>query len=203
VKRAGKSIDANIQFKRICTNLGIEIKTTSVPQAKGRVERYNAVFQDRLAANELRFSNIKTIEKANKYLNDVYIPKHNNKFALIKNQEQTVFSKLNFNLNELNLMLGLEYERKVLNGNVISINNIFYKAYNDDGSEIKFWHSEKVIVIFAYNGQMYLKRPLNNQTHSLKVFKKNSKNPKSHPVAIGHRWKQNDNYGKPIREQVW
>jgi len=31
IKRAGKSIDANIQFKRICTNLGIEIKTTSVP----------------------------------------------------------------------------------------------------------------------------------------------------------------------------
>jgi len=99
----------------------------------------------------------------------------------------------------LDFILGLEYKRKILDGNVISINNIFYKAYNDDGSEVKFWDSEKVIVIFAYSGQMYLKRPLNNQIYLLKAFKNNKKNPKSHPVAMGHCWKQNDNYGKPIR----
>ena len=47
-KRKDKPSDAEdtfTQFSYACHNLGIEIKTTSVPQAKGRVERLNQTLQ--------------------------------------------------------------------------------------------------------------------------------------------------------------
>ena len=51
------------------------------PHAKGLVERDNATFQDRLV-NELKLNNITTIDEANKYLQEVFVPKFNSKFAL-------------------------------------------------------------------------------------------------------------------------
>jgi transposase len=202
IKRSGKNIDAQIQFKRILNDFGIDIKTTSIPQAKGRVERYNGVLKDRLS-NELKFNKINNINDANKYLIDVYIPKHNNRFALSINSNKIIFNKCELNTDELNLALGLKYKRKVLQGNVISINNIFYKAYDNNKHEVMFWNSEKVIIIFTYNGQILLKRPLNNMLYSLRFFKNNKVNSKSHPTVINHIWKNPNNYGKSLKEQVW
>ena len=51
------------------------------PEAKGRVERAFNTLQDRLVA-ELRFNNINTLEDANKYLREVYIPSHNRRFSI-------------------------------------------------------------------------------------------------------------------------
>ncbi|MFR6591583.1 hypothetical protein [Catenibacterium sp.] len=60
--------DTFTQFSYACHNLGIEIKTTSVPQAKGRVERLNQTLQSRLPV-ELRHAHITNIEEANVFLN--------------------------------------------------------------------------------------------------------------------------------------
>jgi len=54
-KRLGKG--ALTDFGRACQRLGIEIVTAHSPQAKGRVERRNGVFQDRLV-KELRLRKI-------------------------------------------------------------------------------------------------------------------------------------------------
>lgn len=40
--------DSYTQFAYACKTLGIEIKTSSVPQKKGRIERFNQTFQNRL-----------------------------------------------------------------------------------------------------------------------------------------------------------
>ena len=82
-KRKDKSSDAEdtfTQFSYACHNLGIEIKTMSVPQAKGRVERLNQTLQSRLPV-ELRHAHITNIEDASVFLNS-YIKKYNNQFAL-------------------------------------------------------------------------------------------------------------------------
>jgi len=55
-------------FGTACKKLGIRIIPAYSPQAKGRVERKNGVFQDRLV-KELGLLGIKTIEETNRMLN--------------------------------------------------------------------------------------------------------------------------------------
>jgi len=68
------------QFARALGELGIRIIYAYSPQAKGRVERKFGVFQDRLCS-ELRLYNISTLEEANRYLGEKFIPKHNQMFS--------------------------------------------------------------------------------------------------------------------------
>lgn len=67
-------------FERACNELGIEIIRAYSPQAKGRVERKHGVFQDRLV-KDLKLYRIKTIEEANRYLEDTFLNRINEKFA--------------------------------------------------------------------------------------------------------------------------
>lgn len=55
------------QFGRACQKLGIEIIRANSPEAKGRVERSNGVYQDRLV-KELRLQQISDIDQANELL---------------------------------------------------------------------------------------------------------------------------------------
>ena len=59
--------DVLTQYGYVCKQLGIDLKTISVSQAKGLIERTNGTFQGRLV-QELKLENITTIEEANKYL---------------------------------------------------------------------------------------------------------------------------------------
>ena len=67
-----KGEDALTQFGKACSKLGVEIIGASSPQAKGRVERANGVFQDRLI-KELSFKGIKTVERANGFLEKEHV----------------------------------------------------------------------------------------------------------------------------------
>lgn len=68
------------QFGRACKKLGIKIIPANSPQAKGRVERKNAVYQDRFI-KEMRLLGIDTIEGANRLLQGGFIEELNGKFA--------------------------------------------------------------------------------------------------------------------------
>ena len=68
------------QFERLMEELGITSIAANSPQAKGRVERLWNTFQDRLAS-ELRLAKAKTIEEANRVLQD-YLPHFNRKFGV-------------------------------------------------------------------------------------------------------------------------
>lgn len=68
------------QFERSLGELGIETIHAHSPQAKGRVERLFATFQDRLI-KELRLAGITTLEAANRWLED-YLPRYNQRFAV-------------------------------------------------------------------------------------------------------------------------
>lgn len=59
--------DAVTQFSRAVGSLGIELICANSPQAKGRVERANQTFQDRLV-KELRIQEINNYQDANAYL---------------------------------------------------------------------------------------------------------------------------------------
>jgi transposase len=67
-------------FQRACRRLGIELIVAHSPQAKGRVERNHGVYQDRFV-KELRLAGIHSIEQANRFLEDTYLPAINARFA--------------------------------------------------------------------------------------------------------------------------
>ena len=68
------------QFGRLLGELGITSIPALSPQAKGRIERLWGTFQDRLVS-ELRLAGAKTLEEANKVLQD-FLPPYNVKFAV-------------------------------------------------------------------------------------------------------------------------
>ena len=68
------------QVGRALQRLGIEHIPAYSPQARGRSERLNRTFQDRLV-NELRVAGIRSRETANAYLAETFLPRHNATFA--------------------------------------------------------------------------------------------------------------------------
>lgn len=69
------------QFARALRELGVALIPAYSPQAKGRVERRHQVFQDRLV-KELRLRGISTMEAANDYLDDEFLPDMNKRFTV-------------------------------------------------------------------------------------------------------------------------
>jgi len=67
------------QVGRALAQLGVEHIPAYSPQARGRSERLNRTFQDRLV-NELRVAGIATLSAANVYLREVFLPRYNATF---------------------------------------------------------------------------------------------------------------------------
>ncbi len=68
------------QFGRAMQELGVTQVFARSPEAKGRVERANGTFQDRLVA-ELRLAGASTIEEANNVL-ETFVPRFNERFGV-------------------------------------------------------------------------------------------------------------------------
>ena len=58
-----------IRAAQVAKELGIDLICANSPQAKGRVERKNGVFQDRLI-KEMRLRGINTMEEGNRFLSE-------------------------------------------------------------------------------------------------------------------------------------
>lgn len=85
--------DLLTQFQRAMNSLDITPINANSPQAKGRIERLFKTLQDRLV-KELRLANINTAEEGNRFLKKVFIPKFNEKFAVIPLKEGDVHKRL-------------------------------------------------------------------------------------------------------------
>ena len=97
-------------FGKACERLGIEVIAANSPQAKGRVERNHGVDQNRLV-KALRLEGICTIERANRYLLETYLPKMNGKFSRpARNSDDAHVKPCGVSLDDI---LCLEYERNV------------------------------------------------------------------------------------------
>ena len=143
--------DVLTQFGYACKQLGTSIETTSVSQAKGLIERDNGTFQDRLI-NELKLNNITTIEEANKYLVNVFIPKFNKKFALDYKKFDSVY-EASPNEEKINYTLAILTPRKIDNGCAIKYYNEYYQPY-ENGILKCFKAKTECLVIKAFNGEL-------------------------------------------------
>ena len=120
--------DVLTQFGYACSILGTNLKTTSVSQAKGTIERANGTFQVRLV-QELRIEGITDIDKANEYLINTFIPNFNKRFALNYKKYPNAFEK-SPSKERINYILSVLSTRKIDNGNSIKFKNKYYQPYN-------------------------------------------------------------------------
>ena len=106
------------QFARALRELGIRIIYAHSPQAKGRIERKFGVFQDRLCS-ELRLHSISTLEDANRYLWEKFIPQHNRMFSRTAKEPGSAYRSKPKGLS-LKDVFCLKEERTVAGDNTIS-----------------------------------------------------------------------------------
>ena len=97
-------------FGTACDRLGITVIPANSPQAKGRVERNHGVDQDRLV-KELRLEGISTLQVANIFLLETYLPYMNAKFSRPSKSSDDAHVKLG--TVKLDDILCMEYDRKV------------------------------------------------------------------------------------------
>lgn len=145
--------DVLTQFGYACKQLGVDLNTTSVSQAKGLIERDNGTFQDRLVS-ELRLNNITTIERANEYLINVFVPKFNTKFALDCRKFDSVY-ETSPTAEKINYTLAILTPRKIDNGNAIRYFNNYYQPY-ENGILKCFRPKTECLVIKAFDGELYV-----------------------------------------------
>ena len=188
--------DVLTQYGYACKQLGIELETTSVSQAKGLIERTNGTFQGRLV-NELKLHGITTIEEANKYLIDVFVPYFNQRFAMDYKKFESVFETSPSD-EKINYTLAILTPRKINNGNSIKYYGKYYQPYINN--QVKcFSPKTECLVIKAFNGDLLV--TIDEQVLELKELSRNKrfskefdevvevKEKKKYIPPMSHPWK--------------
>lgn len=144
--------DTYTQFAYACRQLGVLLESSSVPQAKGRVERLNQTLQSRLPI-ELRLAGITTIEAANEFLNS-HIKEFNEKFSLPLNGIKSVFETQPEN-EKINLILAVLTERTVDCGHAVQFRHGHYRMLDAKGKQVHYRRGTNVMVIRAFDGNLF------------------------------------------------
>lgn len=144
--------DTYTQFAYACKQFGTHIKTTSVPQGKGRIERLFQTLQGRLPVL-LRLAGVTTIEAANEFLTS-YIDEFNAQFALDYNVIPSVFEKQPSE-EQINLTLAVLTERSVDAGHSVKFSNRYYATVGTDGNRVCLVKGTKGLVVKAFDGRMF------------------------------------------------
>jgi transposase len=155
------------QFARALRELGIKIIYAYSPQAKGRIERKFGVFQDRLCS-EFRLYNISTLEEANRYLWEKFIPRHNRMFSRTAQEPGAAYRPLppGFNLKDI---FCLKDERIGAGDNTISyqgrvfqiLPNEYRSSYYKAKVEIHEYLDDSISLF--YQGKKLKHKPLTKQ----------------------------------------
>ena len=188
------------QFGIICNMLNIELITTSVSTAKANVERENRTFKNRLIA-EFRHENIIDIDEANRYLNEVFIPKMNKKFSYQIDPETSKMRVNNYTQEELNLIISEKYTRIIDNASSIKYDNKYYVPINPETGEVTcFIKKTECTFIITYNyeywckieGNYYKMMELESRDTTMKKEKENdvSTERKKYIPPTNHPWRK-------------
>lgn len=105
------------QVERALDELGIELIYAYSPQAKGRIERSFQTWQNRLIP-ELKKRGIRELEKANAYIREVFVPRHNERFAFNPKRYPSAFVPLTQPI-PLDRILAEQYELTVSNDHIV------------------------------------------------------------------------------------
>lgn len=141
------------QFTRAMEELGIKVIAAHSPQAKGRVERGFKTHQDRLV-KELRLANVSGIEEGNRFLKEVYIPKHNARFSVAPANATNAHRPL-LKSHRLEEILALKSERMIYNDFTVRFNNNFFQITKEQ--PVRIHPKSKVMVEVRLDGTTHIK----------------------------------------------
>ena len=190
------------QFGKVCEQLDIVLHTTSVSTAKANVERENKTFKDRLIA-ELRYEGITDIDEANKYLNEVFIPKMNKRFSYAIDKKTSLMRENTYTEEELKLIISERKEKIIDNASCISYNHNYYIPIDlETGEVINFQKGTKCTLIIDYDGEYvgeienkyYKMLELENRDSVMKKESEINSTKKEHHKYIppaNHPWRKN------------
>jgi len=184
------------QFGRICEDLEISLLCSSDPLFKPNIERENGTFKRRLKA-ELRHENITTLKGANKYLNEVFIPKMNARFSYDINPKKNVMRINNYSREDLNIIISIRIERTLDNASSIKYFNKYYLPIDvETGEVISFKSGTKCNVVNSYDKKLY--GSINDKLYLLYLVEKQEKNSNKdstskngYKPAPDHPWRKN------------
>ena len=189
--------DTLTQFGYACHQLGVDLKVTSVAQAKGRVERAFQTLQQRLPI-ALRLAGISSLSEANVFLNS-HIKEHNAKFALPINNTKSVFISQP-DIETINQTLAVLTERTIDTGHCIKFDNQFYKTMDSQGLQVHYHKGTKGLVVKTFNNQLLFST--NDKVYELELiplherksrnfdFEETKENPKKRNIpSPKHPWR--------------
>jgi transposase len=121
----GGKVDKSIvtQVGRALRQLGIRHIPAYSPQARGRSERMFGTLQNRLP-KELALHNITTLEGANRYIKEIYTPRHNEQFCVKPASVERAFIPWVSATVALEDVLCLEESRTVQHDNTVRYNGL-------------------------------------------------------------------------------
>ena len=182
--------DKITQFERACKELGTGIIHASSPQAKGRVERSHGTHQDRLI-KELRLAGISTIEQANEFIINTYLPKHNKKFSVPALKAGNIHRPAQH--LKLDKIFCLKDERKLQNDFTLSYKKRILQLTKRQQAVVR---SGKIITIhekFDGSLELYIRGIQLNHTE----LKQRPIKPKEDPIV------KDRTYNKPAANHPW
>jgi len=112
-------------------NLGVTNIFAHSPQARGRGERANGTFQDRLCS-ELQYRGISDLKIATKFMNEEFIPQYNEKFSVEAKNSQALWRKPPDGINLKNVLCA-RTDRRVQNDNTVKHNSRRFQLLRKPG----------------------------------------------------------------------
>jgi transposase InsO family protein len=140
------------QIERALFELDIRLIAAHSPQAKGRVERSHGTDQDRLV-KEMRLLGISTMAAANRFLDEVYLPRMEAKFAVAPGS--TVDAHRSGEGFDLEAILSVQEQRRVANDYTVQVAGVTWQI--ERGEITGGLRQSKVVVERRLDGSMRLR----------------------------------------------
>lgn len=184
------------QFTRAMSELGVTVIPANSPQAKGRVERGFETHQDRLV-KELRLRGISTMEAANRYLWNLYIPEHNARFAVEPANASNVHRPL-LPDHDLDEILSQRTQRTVFQDFTVRFKNQFFQILEDQPVRVR--PKDKILIELRLDGSTHLR--FRDCCLNFKALQKRPERPPERSQAItGYQALRR--YYKPAADHPW
>lgn len=197
---AGK--EPQTQFGRAMGQLGVKVILANSPQAKGRVERRNAVFQDRLV-KELRLAGISDLQQANEFLRRRFLPELNRRFTVKPASDADVHRPLP---PQLDMILSWERQRVVQRDWTVACEGRWYQIKKEHqalslaGRKVTVRERRSGKIELAFKGQVLRSKALPGRPVRPKAEPQRVGRIRLTKPATSHPWRE---FGAAVGKRYW
>lgn len=191
--------DIKTQFQRAMAELGVEPISAHSPQAKGRVERVFSTLQDRLV-KELRLAGISTIEDANLFMIEEFLPRFNKRFSVEPRSKENLHRSLAREERiKLDAIFSRQEERVIQNDFTFSFKKQWYQLH--DTQPVLVRKRERVIVEERIDGSVHIR--LRGKYLSYTIVPKRQEKRHVPWILSQQSQQQKRVYAKPAADHPW